>query len=321
VSEGSAATRISDDGVEISVVIAVRNDAGGLAETLDHLAAQDLEPSRFEVIIVDDGSDDDTAVIARGRPGVRLFERADSGGSYIARNEGLRHARGRFIAITDAGCRPDPSWLSAGIRELVGDPSDIVAGQIRMPLGPSPTLAAMVDVMKHLDQERYVRSSGTAATANLLAARQTFSEVGGFDERLRSSGDAEWTRRAVGAGHRLRFAPDVVVVHPPRDSVDQLLRKAKRVSEGGRAAARAGLTDAKAPYLDPWSFVPHGSSRGRERLRENGKEPGRFTWWLLLAGQVAFVQAPQAFYALRYDMRVWWRDQRGGLARRGAASR
>ena len=51
--------------------------------------------------------------------------------------------------------------------------------------------------------------------AVILCAADTFRAVGGFNERLLSSGDVEWTRRAASAGHPLVYAPDTVVVHPP----------------------------------------------------------------------------------------------------------
>ncbi len=289
---------------DVSVVIAVRNDAEGLRDTLSALAGQDFGDDRFEVIVVDDGSTDRTREVARAFSFVHLIERAESGGSYVARNEGLRSARGKVIAITDADCQPDRGWLSAGWESLATDSTKVIAGFIRMPLEPSPSIAAMVDVMRHLDQERYVQG-GSAATANLFAAAETFEHVGPFDERLRSSGDAEWTRRAARLGHELVFDPAVAIVHPPRTTARALLRKARRVGEGNRAASRAGIMVSKPPYLSIWCLVPYGRDRGRERLRANGVDPGSLTWLTLAFAQVALVQLPQALYGLRADLRVW----------------
>jgi glycosyltransferase involved in cell wall biosynthesis len=308
------------DKIEMSVVIAVHNDREGLASTLSALAAQDLDPARFEVVIVDDGSTDGTPVVSGEHSNVSVIARATSGGSYVARNEGLRAAQGEFIAITDADCRPEAAWLSRGLAYLKRDPSRVYAGHIRMPLGTKPTVAAMVDVMLHLDQEKYARENGSAATANLMASAATFREVGGFDERLRSSGDAEWTRRAGKRGHPVVYAGDAVVVHDPRESAQALLRKSRRVGEGARAAARAGLTSGKAVYLTKWCVVPYGRERGRERLRENGYEPSRCVWWYLAFAQVALVQLPQAYYGLRWDLRTWWSARRAGAASGGDVS-
>jgi glycosyltransferase involved in cell wall biosynthesis len=293
-----------NDHILVSTVIAVRNDAEGLAHTLAALSAQTLAAERFEVIVVDDASTDATAAVARAHAGVRLISLPDAQGSYVARNRGLRAARGAVIAITDADCRPEPSWLERGAARIGADPAAVVGGHISMPLNGNRTLAAMVDVVNHLDQERYV-GEGCAVTANLFAAADTFLAVGGFNERLQSSGDVEWTRRAVSAGHPLVYAPDTVVMHPPRTSARALLRKAKRTAEGMRVANRRRLLDTRRPYFDYRVLIPSHRDRWAVRLRENGVRPGRLGLLALGAGQVALVQLPHVLYALAADVRVW----------------
>ena len=88
---------------EITVLTAVRNGADLLQETIDSVLAQTFED--WEHLIVDDGSTDGTAELveeAAGRDGrIRLLRRAESGGPFVAANEGVRQARGRFIARLD----------------------------------------------------------------------------------------------------------------------------------------------------------------------------------------------------------------------------
>src|SRR6185312_476288 len=105
----------------VSTVIAVRNDADGLAHTLTALSAQTLSADRFEVIVVDDASRDATAAVARSHAGVRLISLPDAQGSYVARNRGLEAANGAVIAITDADCRPEPQWLERGAARIAAD--------------------------------------------------------------------------------------------------------------------------------------------------------------------------------------------------------
>lgn len=292
----------------VSVVVAVRNDRDGLDETLRALHHQDTCTRGLEIVVVDDGSCDGTAAVARRYPDVQVILLPSSHGSYFARNRGLEAARGRIIAITDADCRPRPDWIRRGAAVLDRDETRIVGGHIVMPLGEHPSLASMVDAMVHLDQERYVKEQGTAVTANLFASAATFRSVGGFDERLRSSGDFEWTRRAVRAGHELVFARDVVVEHPPRTTASSLVRKARRVGTGARMAAHEGLSSFRPLYLSPRCLVPAGRARSRARLQEHGADPRGLTWLVLGILQVFLLQIPQAWAQLTEDLR-WWKDR------------
>jgi glycosyltransferase involved in cell wall biosynthesis len=294
----------------VSAVVAVHNDATGITATLRALQAQTMRPADFEVIVVDDASTDDTPRAIGAFPGVRLLRLSQRAGAYVARNRGLAAATGRVIAITDADCRPAPEWLERGAARVTDHPDAVIGGHIAMPLGPRPSLAAMVDVVHHLDQGRAIEEFGYAVTANLFAARGTFSAVGEFDERLMSSGDVEWTRRAVRLGHPLLYAPDAVVLHPPRTTARALLKKARRVAEGGARARRAGTLPAERPYLNPWVLVPWNRKRGRARVLANGAAPGRFRWFAVALAQLALVQIPQAAFALTADLRLVWRDLR-----------
>jgi glycosyltransferase involved in cell wall biosynthesis len=290
---------------QLSTIVAVHNDASGLALTLSGLAAQTLPADQFEVIVVDDASTDETPAVAASYDGVTLVRLTRRRGSYVARNRGLAEARGRLIAITDADCRPDTRWLERGVAYLAQDESAVIAGHISMPLTARPSLAAMVDVVHHLDQQRYVEE-GCAVTANLFASSATFAAVGGFNEALESSGDVEWTRRAHDAGHRLVYGPGAIVVHRPRTSARALLRKGRRTARGMRAANRQGVLHTPRPYLDPWCLRPQHRVRGRRRIRESGADPSPLRWLAVRVAQVALVQLPPVLYALAADIGVGW---------------
>ena len=285
-----------------TVVIAVKDDVEGLKQTLCALARQSIaEP--FEVIVVDDGSSDATPDTAEGRTGVRLVRHGRSLGSYASRNTGLELAAGEVVAVTDAGCIPDPSWLEAAVERLRTSTEDVLAGHIAMPLGPRPTLASLVDVVHHLDQRRYVETSGFAVTANLVTRRTTFTSVGLFNAELRSSGDAEWTRRATAAGHRLVYAPDVVVTHPPRVTASEMLTKARRVGRGNSALRQvATIPMGRPPYLQRSTYWPRHRRTGRARLDENGASVGLFRWLAVGVAQMVLLQLPQAWSALTADV-------------------
>jgi glycosyltransferase involved in cell wall biosynthesis len=194
------------------VVVPARNAAATLRRTLECLAAQQGAPE-FEVIVVDDGSTDQTAEIARAA-GVRLVQ-TDAVGSGQARNIGVREASGDVIAFTDADCFPTPGWLAAALPRL--DSADLVAGAV----APDPTAQ-----LGPFDRTVWVeRETGLYETANLLIRRDLFEQIGGFEVWLSSNGSKRgWTNpelaedvwlgwRARRAGARTAFAPDALVHH------------------------------------------------------------------------------------------------------------
>lgn len=221
----------------MSVVVPVRDGARDIDECLDAIAAQQGSPA-FEVIVVDNGSRDATATVARRhRVGARVIEERRPG-SYAARNAGLDVAAGDVIAFTDADCRPSPFWLQRGVAAMVG--ADLVGGAIEMDRDPGGRSWARYDRAMYLDQRHLVEADGFAATANLFVRRAAIEDVGRFDASLRSSGDLEFCRRAVAAGHRLVYAPDAVVHHRPRTTLVATWRLHRRLGAGWAVLAARG---------------------------------------------------------------------------------
>ena len=208
----------------VSVIVPARDAAPTLERTLDALRGQTLE-SPFEVVVVDDGSQDETAEIARRHAGlVRVTAHEQSRGPGAARNSGVEVARAPVLAFTDADCFPAPDWLAAGLEKL--READLVQGRVE----PDPTVPRTpFDRTLAVD-----RDSGFYQTANLFVRRETFDLVGGFrDWVLEERGHREWapdrrreraTRTPIGEdtlfawtarrlGARSAYAPDAVVHH------------------------------------------------------------------------------------------------------------
>jgi glycosyltransferase involved in cell wall biosynthesis len=109
----------------VSVVVATRDRAGFLPQLVEALDHQSMETSRYEVVIVDDGSTDDTwttlEALARGSElRLRAVRLEHSVGQGPARNIGVRASRGEVLAFTDDDCIPGPSWLSAVTEPFLG---------------------------------------------------------------------------------------------------------------------------------------------------------------------------------------------------------
>jgi glycosyltransferase involved in cell wall biosynthesis len=282
---------------DVSVIVPVRNSEAGLASLLARLEEQTLARDAYEVIVVDDRSDDDTAGVAE-RSGVARVVRAERhGGSYVARNLGARASRGAVLAFTDSDCLPDARWLESGLAAVRDGGADLVAGEVDVPLGGNPSAAALVDFSRSLDQERCALKEGFGATANLLVTRSVFERVGGFNERLISGGDTEFGHRATAAGARLAYEPGVIVVHEPRARARQLARKGFRLGYGAaqqRHHAEGPLRDRVRIWTRPGAYKPTARVYGTERLDKVGYRPTRLKYLQMLAVEYFSVRLPIA---------------------------
>jgi glycosyltransferase involved in cell wall biosynthesis len=215
----------------VSVIIPARDAAATIERTLGALRAQKLG-GPFEVIVVDNGSRDETAaIVERHRPFARLISRERGEGPGAARNHGVQIARGPILAFTDADCFPTPRWLEHGLAKARD--ADLVQGRVE----PDPAAARTpFDRTLAVEADR-----GFYQTANLFVRREVFDAVGGFkDWALYRSGvnpsrhDSAmgrpvgedtlfaWSARRLGATGA--FAPDALVYHVvvPGDVLDAM---------------------------------------------------------------------------------------------------
>ncbi len=259
----------------VSVVVAARNAAPSIRLTLDAIERQTHRS--FEVLLVDDGSRDGTSGAACGRAEVVRTPRPV--GAYAARNRAIARARGDVVAITDADCLPAADWLERLLAAL--EDADVAGGRIRTPLPPDPSLVALVDAARRLDQASFFEQ-GFVAFANFACRRELVERVGPFNERLASNGDREWCMRAAARGGRLAYAPDAVVDHAPCERAAQVAatwwrrgvgRGRTPVVGAGPAAAPGRSWSAPAEYL-PMALAPRRHPAAR-RLRDAGFHGGR----------------------------------------------
>lgn len=200
----------------VTVVVPTHNRAGGLPGLLEALEAQDLPRDAFDVIVVDDGSTDETpAVLARlaGASGLRVqsirIERA--AGPAVARNRGWRATAAPVVAFIDDDCLPTPAWLESGLAQLDADAGiGVVQGRtLPDPAGDLRTWSATRQVLS---------PSPFFEGCNLFVRREALETAGGFDEGLgMGSEDTALGWAVVDAGWRRGFAPSAVVHHAVTD--------------------------------------------------------------------------------------------------------
>jgi glycosyltransferase involved in cell wall biosynthesis len=197
--------------VDVSVVVPARQAAGTIGEQLDALVAQVYDGS-WEVIVVDDASDDNTGEIAAGfasrLPRLSVISSTEPRGISHARNVGTRAARGPLIAYCDADDIVSDRWLASLVPVL--STHALATGPIDNAKLNPPTVHAWrpAQVRAWRAWHGYLLP---VIGANMAVRRVTFDLVGGFDETLACCEDLDFAFRVQLAGGTVGFSLDAVV--------------------------------------------------------------------------------------------------------------
>jgi len=219
--------------LRVSVIIPAYNAEELLPRCLLALEHQTIPQEQYEVVVVDDGSDDSTAEVAEAH-GARVLK-LDHQGPAAARNAGAVLARADIIVFTDADCEPAPDFL-----ERLLEPFDapLVSGARGVYRTQQRSLIARFVQLEY--EERYQRiarlqretgSVDALDTSYAAYRRAIFLEANGFDTRYRHAAgeDHELSFRLARAGHIFRFVPEAVVYHQHVESVSQYARRKFRI--------------------------------------------------------------------------------------------
>lgn len=247
----------------VSVIVPVWNGASDIGRCLDALLAQDYPRDRYEVIVVDNGSEDATRDIVGGYEGVMLLVEP-APGSYKARNLGLANARGEYIAFTDADCTPLSRWLSSAVAAAAKTPNaGVIGGSIALyDAGDSDPVCRAYENAFSFNQALYL-SKGHCATANWMSPSSLIREMGGFNDQLRSGGDFELSKRIGSAGHAMVFVPEMTVQHPFRGGFAELAGKRRRTT-GGQWVMLRGMRQRMRYVIGvPWTLFKDIAALGR----------------------------------------------------------
>jgi glycosyltransferase involved in cell wall biosynthesis len=192
---------------EVSVIMPAYNVAPYIGPAIESVLAQTEQD--WEILVVDDGSTDESASIAEQYAArdsrVRLLRQAN-GGISAARNRALRESTGAFIAILDSDDLWDPRYLEAQLGILRRHPEvDVVTGNGRFlggryhgqPARPWPDPRPQPTLRHMLEDE-------TSIFIMSVLRRRVYETIGGFDETLRTNEDYDFWLRAAAAGFRFR---------------------------------------------------------------------------------------------------------------------
>jgi glycosyltransferase involved in cell wall biosynthesis len=194
----TADARLAPGVPTVSVIIPTYNRTTYLGQTLDSLRAQTYRD--FEVIVIDDGSTDNTAAFIRSRPETIRYFWQENAGPAAARNHGLREARGRFVAFLDSDDLWEPRFLEATTACLLGDP------QIDVAFCRCVTIDDDGHVLRNHGKRSAVGGDITAplfastfiSTPTVLARLPVIREENGFDPLLPTNEDYDlWLRLSL----------------------------------------------------------------------------------------------------------------------------
>jgi GT2 family glycosyltransferase len=214
----------------LSVVVPVRN--GGRDFECCLLRLRDSSVTNFELIVVDDGSTDQSAAAAR-RAGAIVISNPRPQGPAAARNLGARTATAPLVFFLDADVAVHPEALAHAMRRFEADP-DLAA--LFGSYDDRPAAAGVVSQYRNLlhhfvhQQGRFqdgIRPAHTFWTGCGIIRRELFLEFGGFDPRLYprpAIEDIELGYRLTRAGHRIVLARDVLATHLKRWSLSEMVR-------------------------------------------------------------------------------------------------
>ena len=216
----------------VSVVMPVHRRADVVGAAIDSVLAQRY--TQWELLVVDDGSGDDTVDVVRARaaadPRVRLLER-ENGGAGAARNTGLAAVRGDFVAFLDADNTWRPEHLTAALAALLETDGPGVHTAVRMVgANNADDSTAPVETFRGEDGTLQDLLAGNFIDLNVLVVRrEVATAVGPFDETLRRWIDWEWLLRI---GERFGVPAYVPVIGVDYDNV----RDPRRVSSAQPAS-------------------------------------------------------------------------------------
>ncbi len=214
----------------ISVIIPVKNMAGKIEQCLTAVFAQSLPP--YEVLVVDGHSTDGTVERAQKFP-VKVFEQ-DYGAAGAARQIGVEHAEGEYLAFTDGDCIPGQDWLKNLVSGFGEDIVGVGGGIQNIGKGlwtKSINLAfATLLGSGHSVQggaplsDRFVKS---ISGCNSMYRKEDILRVGGFDPNLSGADETELNARLLKSG-RLRYVRDAAVLHDHSRGLKEFARNMYR---------------------------------------------------------------------------------------------
>jgi GT2 family glycosyltransferase/peptidoglycan/xylan/chitin deacetylase (PgdA/CDA1 family) len=303
----------------LTVVLATFNRARQLIQCLDALAAQSVSADAYDVVVIDDGSTDETAeVLAAYRPPYRLrVERQANAGQAAALNRGIDLAGGRYCLFFDDDLAADTGLIAEHLRAQREHGGIVGLGMLRLRLLGRPGGLARHfaswwdDHYARLETGSLIPDFRACYSGNLSVPLEVLRRVGGFDASLTRSFDIELGYRLERAGLKIVFLPAASAEQNYSKSFRGIVRDFDRMGAAAIAVARRHPELLDYPPLGDFA---QGSARTVlvRRALLACRAP---VWPLALADRLLAVRPPRRIYFF-LQFYCFWRSVRSALADR-----
>ena len=214
----------------ISIVIPVLDRAEELGRCLASIALVDYPKDKLQVIVVDDGSRDDSAQVARSCGALVVSSGGTRRGPAAARNVGAGQATGELLAFIDSDCSASVDWL-AELVPLFGDDKIAAVGGMVEGMCSESVVDRYEAVMSSLSLGSRERFGGPGddtfylPSCNLLVRRALFLSVNGFVDSMHVGEDVDLTWRLRDAGWTIAYLPAGSILHEHRSSLRSFMSR------------------------------------------------------------------------------------------------
>jgi glycosyltransferase involved in cell wall biosynthesis len=219
---------------KVSVIVPAFNSSGTISKCIESLERQSFGRP-YEIIVVNDGSTDDTEQKARMFKKARVISQENAGPAKT-RNVGARAAKGSIVLFTDADCIADYNWIAEMVKPFEDEKVVGVQGRYRT------RQKGVIPVFTQLEIEQRYERMAAASDVDFIGSyaaayrKSIFIKLKGFDESFRSASgeDPELSFRMAKAGHKMVFNPDAIVYHTHQRSLASYLRTRYKRGYWGR---------------------------------------------------------------------------------------
>jgi glycosyltransferase involved in cell wall biosynthesis len=263
--------------MDVSVIVPVLDDAFGLEITLKSLVNQNFERNRYEIIVVDNGSEDNTLAVAcafeeKYKLFVKIYIESEIRSSYAARNRGASCSSGDLLVFVDSDMEVAPNY----IRDIYGfclkGGFEYIGALVKV-TGKARTYTEKYEQVQAFPVDDYMEEFSFSPTCCLSVARTLIERIGFFDARLESGGDLEFGCRAKEAGAHFGLFKSELLSHPARVKFSDLKKKCERVNRGIAQLYHYYPERFQKHYrgaLNPLRYLPMSPLRFQRKAADRG---------------------------------------------------